>query len=310
MKVLVTGGAGFIGSNLVEALLARGDQVVVLDNLITGREENLPAASRQLTMLRGDVRDLDVVNEAARGCEVVFHEAALPSVGRSLANPVLSHQMNTTGTLHTLVAARNQGVRRLVYASSSSIYGETPTLPKVEDMPANPISTYAITKLTGEQYCHAFTRFHGLDTVVLRYFNVFGPRQDPSSEYSAVIPRFITALLEGRSPVITGDGLQSRDFTYVANVVHANLLAADAPRERAVGQTFNVACGARYTLLDLLAALGRIIGASVAPTFADSRPGDVRHSQASIDKARAGLGYVPVVGFEEGLRRTVEWYRR
>ncbi len=308
MKVLVTGGAGFIGSNLVEELLHRGDRVVILDNLITGREENFPAPCREVMIMRGDVRDLEVLNEAATGCEVILHQAALPSVARSVANPVLSHQVNATGTLNVLVAARNRGVRRVVYASSSSTYGDTPALPKVEDIPPRPLSPYAISKLAGEQYCQVFTRLYGLETVALRYFNVFGPRQDPTSEYSAVIPRFITALLDGQSPIIYGDGLQTRDFTYVANVVQANLLAAEASQEKVAGEVFNIACGQRYSLLDLLQCLKGIIGIEAQPTFADGRAGDVRHSQAAIDKARQRLGFVPSVDFEEGLRRTVQWY--
>lgn len=305
---LVTGGAGFIGSNIVEELVARGERVRVLDNFSTGRRDNLAPFLDRIELVVGDLSDLATARRAMEGVEYVLHQAALPSVQRSVDDPLASHAANVTGTLNVLVAAREAGVRRVVYAASSSSYGDTPTLPKREDMLPQPKSPYAVSKLAGEHYCRAFTEVYGLETVALRYFNVFGPRQNHASQYAAVVPLFITAMLRGESPVIYGDGLQSRDFTYVANVVQANLLAATAPG--AAGRVFNVACGTRYTLLDLVAALNDILGARIAPVHAAPRPGDVRHSLADISAAQETLGYRVEVDFLEGLRRTVAWYRR
>ncbi len=316
MLVLVTGGGGFIGSNLVEALLRRGDDVRVIDNFATGRRENLAGAEGwaaagggRFELLEGDIRDGETVRRAVEGCDVVLHQAAIPSVARSVADPLTSHGVNVDGTLNLLLAARDLGVKRFVMASSSSLYGESPTLPKVETMCPDPISPYGLDKLAAETYCRLFHRLYGLGTVALRYFNVFGPRQDPSSEYSAVIPKFTAALLAGRAPTIFGDGEQTRDFTYIENVVRANLLAAEAPDE-ACGEAYNVACGERISLLDLARRLGRITGREIPPVHGDPRPGDIRHSLADIGKARRLLGYEPRVGLDEGLERTVAWYRR
>jgi UDP-glucose 4-epimerase len=306
---LVTGGAGFIGSNIVAQLLGRGEQVRVLDNFSTGCRENIVPFLGQIDLVEGDLRDLSTVSQAVESVDYVLHQGALPSVQRSVDAPLATHAANATGTLNVLIAARDAGVRRVVYASSSSIYGDSPTLPKREDMLPAPKSPYAVSKMTGEQYCRAFTEVFGVETICLRYFNVFGPRQDPTSEYSAVIPLFITAVLRGEAPTIYGDGKQSRDFTYVADVVHANLLAATAP-EAAVGRVFNIACGERYALLDLVAALSDILDTGIEPLHAPSRPGDVRHSLADISAARQALDYEPQVGFQEGLRRTVAWFRR
>ena len=303
---LVTGGAGFIGSHISARLTNDGHRVRVLDNFSSGKDENLTDISGDLEVVRGDIRDLNVVETSMKGVDIVFHEAALGSVPRSVADPITTHETNITGTLNVLLAARGAGVRRLVYASSSSVYGETPVLPKTEDMAPQPLSPYALSKLAGEQYLSIFRRVYGLDSVSLRYFNIFGPRQDPESEYAAVIPRFITALLEGRPPTIYGDGAQSRDFTYVDNVVEANLLASES--EAAAGGVFNVACGRRYTLLELLEKLNRIIGAAVEPVHEPARAGDVRDSLASIE-AIGAVGYRVSADFEEGLGKTAAWYR-
>ena len=303
--VLVTGGAGFIGSHIVEELARQGGQVRVLDNLSTGKRENLQSPG--LEIIEGDIRDLDVVRRAMNGVDYVLHQAALPSVPRSIADPLTTNEVNVGGTLNVLVAARDAHVRRVVYASSSSVYGDNPALPKHEEMPTRPLSPYAVSKLAGENYCRAFNRVYGLQTVSLRYFNVFGPRQDPASQYAAVIPQFATRLLRGEPPTIYGDGTQSRDFTFVANVVQANLLACE--KEQAIGQVMNVACGERYTLLDLYGQLEALTGVRLKPVFAEPRAGDVKHSLAAIDRARQALGYAPVVDWREGLRRTVEWYK-
>ena len=303
---LVTGGAGFIGSHLVDALVAAGHEVRVLDNLSTGSAANLAAVRHRIEFVQGDITDLGVVREATRGVEVVFHQAALPSVARSVADPLASHEVNATGTLRLLQAARQSGVRRFVYASSSSVYGDTPALPKREDLATNPLSPYAVSKLAGEHYCRVFTRLFGLETVSLRYFNVFGPRQDPTSEYAAVVPKFIAAMSRGEAPEIHGDGTQSRDFTYVANVVDANLRAAYAPGVG--GEVLNVACGRRASLLDLVATLNDILGTTIEARFGEPRPGDVKHSLADISRARSLLAYEPRVQLEEGLARAVAWY--
>lgn len=304
---LVTGGAGFIGSHIVERLARAGHRVRVLDNLFSGKEANLESIDGDVDFIRADIRDVRAVAGAIRGVEVVFHEAALGSVPRSVADPMTTHEVNLTGTLNVLLAAREANVRRVVCASSSSVYGETAVLPKHEELTPQPISPYALSKLAAENYISVFHHVYGLEAVSLRYFNIFGPRQDPESEYAAVVPRFVTALLEGKKPVIYGDGLQSRDFTYVENVVNANLLAAEA--EGVAGRAFNVACGGRYSLLDLLGRLKEIIGSGIEPIHEAARAGDVRDSQASIEKAQKGLGYQVSIDFEEGLRRTVEWYR-
>jgi UDP-glucose 4-epimerase len=304
---LVTGGAGFIGSNTVGRLLELGERVRVLDNFATGKRHYLFPLRDRVELIEGDIRYLNVVQEATRGADYVIHMAALPSVPRSIRTPIESNDVNVSGTLNVLIAARDLGVKRVVYGASSSAYGDTEVLPKVEDMPALPLSPYAVNKFAGELYCRVFHQVYGLETVSLRYFNVFGPRQDPMSQYSAVIPKFIGAALAGRPPVIFGDGEQSRDFTYVDNVVEANLLACTAAE--APGETINIACGARVTLNELAARIGRITGRDLKPTHEPRRTGDVRHSLADIRKAERILGYRPCVDLEEGLRRTVAWLR-
>jgi nucleoside-diphosphate-sugar epimerase len=304
---LVTGGAGFIGSHITEALVKRGYRVRVLDNLITGKRENLRHLADKIEFIEGDIRDAGATRSAMEGVRIVFHEAAIPSVPRSVADPQLNHDANSNGTFNVLMAARDAGVKRLVYAASSSAYGETEVLPKHEDMPPSPLSPYAAAKLFGEYYCQVFTRVYGLETVCLRYFNVFGPRQDPTSPYSGVISKFVTALLNGDTPVIFGDGEQSRDFTYVANVVDANLRAAEAPD--ASGQVMNMGIGQRITLNQLLAELQKILGTNLAPRHEEPRTGDVRHSLADISRAERLLGYRPIVRLAEGLQHTVAWYR-
>jgi UDP-glucose 4-epimerase len=304
---LVTGGAGFIGSHVVEELVRRGERVRVLDNFSTGRRKNLASFLERFDLMEGDLRDLATVRRSMEGVDYVLHQGALPSVSRSVADPLTSNASNVAGTLHVLVAARDAKVRRVVCASSSSVYGDSPTLPKQEDMPTLPKSPYAVSKLAGEGYCRAFTEVFGLETVCLRYFNVFGPRQDPTSQYAAVVPLFITAMLQSESPTVYGDGHQSRDFTYVSNVVHANLLAATA--SGVAGQVFNVACGQRHTLLDLIAILNQILGSHISSVHTTPRPGDVRHSLADITAVQEALGYQSEVDFREGLRRTVAWYR-
>ena len=306
MKALVTGGGGFIGSNIARALLARGDDVRIIDDFSTGRRENLEGID--VEVIESSIEDTGALGKAMDGVEVVFHQAALPSVKRSVDDPIRTHSVNATGTLNVLVSARDAGARRVVYASSSSAYGNTPVLPKQEDMAPSPLSPYAVAKLTGEQYCRAFSHVYGLETVALRYFNVFGPRQDPTSHYSAVIPLFATALLERRVPTVHGDGEQTRDFTYIDNVIQANLKAA-AGDERSSGQAMNIACGSRVSLNQLLQALAGIIGVEdYQVDHGDPRPGDVRDSLADITKARDLIGYEPTVQLEEGLRKTVDWF--
>ncbi len=332
-KVLVTGGAGFIGSHLVEALLGRGWKVRILDNLSTGKVINLEEATgyslpslgdpqagsspyslgKQVEFLKGDISDIDTCRQACKGVSFVFHLAALGSVQRSVEDPILSHRVNATGTLHMLMAAKEDGVKRLIYASSSSVYGNVSSdpeevTPKEEGFPTRPESPYAATKLAGEIYGKIFSGLYNLETVSLRYFNVFGPRQDPQSIYAAVIPKFIQALLQGYPPVIYGDGYQSRDFTYVDNVVQANLLAMEAPGIS--GQVFNIACGQKITVNELLAFLQGIAGQKIPPRFEPARSGEVRHSLSSIRLARAGLGYEAKVGLEEGLTTTWRWFRK
>ncbi len=304
---LVTGGGGFIGSHLVSRLLELGHQVRVLDNFSTGHRHNLRHVINDIELIEGDLRDPDTVRRAAQGAEVVLHQGALPSVPRSVNDPRTSNAVNVEGTLNVLLAAREAGARRVVVASSSSVYGDTPTLPKVETMPPNPRSPYAISKLAAEQYTCVFAPLYGLETVALRYFNVFGPRQDPTSQYAGVIARFCTSALQGKPYTVQGDGLQSRDFTYIENVVQANLLAMDAPDVS--GEAFNVACGERITLLDVIATLNRLIGQELPIEHSPARAGDVRHSLADISKAAKLLGYKPSVSAAEGLARTLEWYR-
>jgi nucleoside-diphosphate-sugar epimerase len=304
---LVTGGAGFVGSHIVEALVKRGEHVRVVDNFSTGKMENLAGFREAIELLAGDVADPNVAEAAVAGIDVVFHQAALPSVPRSIADPLLTHNSNVTGTLQLLHAAQRAGVRRFVYAASSSAYGDTPTLPKVETMIPRPRSPYAVAKLSGEQYCQAFFHVHGLETVCLRYFNIFGMRQDPESAYAAVIPRWIECLMHGRAPIIFGDGGQSRDFTFVANAVDANLLAAEAPDVG--GQVFNIGCGQRVTLNRLLEILQSEVGKYIKPQHQPARPGDVRDSLADIEKARKHLGYQPRVPLTEGIAQTVESFR-
>ena len=305
-KYLVTGGGGFIGSNIVEELLERGHVVAVLDNFSTGRRENLESFKHDFELFEGDLRNADVVRRAVAGCTFVLHQGALPSVPRSVQDPLATHEVNVTGTLNVLIAARDAGVKRVVVASSSSVYGDTPTLPKVETMPVLPMSPYAVSKLAAEKYCAAFYRVYGLEAVALRYFNVFGPRQDPTSQYSAVIPRFITAGTNARQPTIYGDGLQSRDFTYVANVVEANLLACQSPNVG--GDFFNVACGERYSLLDLLHTISEITGTAMSAKHEPARAGDVKHSLADISKIHRAMGFGPKVNFREGLEKTVAYF--
>jgi len=340
MKYLVTGGAGFIGSNIVEELLKQGQKVVVLDNFATGKRENLlpllkqrelrkapaevkqekwppkdtedaeqyvaPAGEKQggiLEVIEGDLRSEEDVRRAVEGVDYILHQGALPSVPMSIDDPVTATDVNVMGTLNVLEAAKKFGVKRIVFASSCAIYGDLPELPKREDMPKCNLSPYALTKAAAEEYCQMYYQLYGLETVALRYFNVFGPRQDPTSQYSAVIPKFITAMAEGREPVIYGDGLQTRDFVYVENVVQANLLACTAP-----GEIFNIACGERYSLIELVKRLNGIMGEDVVPLHEAAAKGDVKHSMASISKARDLLGYVVKVPFEEGLRKTVEFF--
>lgn len=307
-RALVTGGAGFIGSHLVDGLVARGWSVRVLDDFSSGRERNLAESLAALELVRGDLRDAGLLARVVAGAEVVFHQAAVPSVPRSVAEPLRTHDVNATGTLALLEAARRAGVRRVVFAASSSAYGDTPTLPKVEAMPADPRSPYALQKWAGEAYCRLYTQLYGLETVALRYFNVYGPRQDPKSEYAAVVPRFVVACLSGEAPLIYGDGEQTRDFTFVEDAVRANLLAADAPR--AAGAVVNVAGGRRVSLRELLAQVMELTGATCAVRYEPARPGDVRDSLADLSLARALLGYEPEVALREGLVRTVESFRK
>lgn len=303
---LVTGGAGFIGSALVRALLARGDRVRVIDNFFSGKRENLAAVAADVEVIEGDIRDGGALGRALAGVELIFHEAAIASVPRSLADPVASHDVNATATLELLAAAKRAGARRLVYAASSSAYGDTPTLPKIETMRPEPLSPYAVSKLAAEHYCQVFAGAYGLETVCLRYFNVFGPHQDPTSEYAAVIPRFVTAALAGKGVTIFGDGTQSRDFCYIDNTVAANLAAAVAPE--ASGRVFNVACGVATTLNEVVRLVGDIVGRAVEVTYAPRRVGDVKHSLADITAAGDGLGYRAAIPFREGLERTIAWY--
>ena len=301
---VVTGGAGFIGSHLVEELLRRGERVRVADDFSSGMRANVPAG---VEVVEGDIADPAIAGRAIAGADYVLHEAAIPSVARSVADPARSHRANVDGTLQVLIAARDHKVKRVVMAGSSSEYGDSPTLPKHEEMPLAPKSPYALQKVTGEEYCRLFTSLYGLETVSTRYFNVFGPRQQPNSPYSGVISLFIKALTSGSQPLILGDGQQTRDFTYVANVVDGVLRACTAPN--ASGHAINVATGGRVSLLQLLDTLNRVMGTNATPEFGPARQGDVKDSQAAIQKAKDLLGYEPTIDFEEGLRRTVAWYR-
>jgi len=308
MKYLITGGAGFIGSNIAIEILRRGDQVRILDNFATGRKQNIDAVTGKFELVEGDIRDFWTVVEAMQGVDYVLHQAALPSVVRSVKNPLTSNAVNIDGSLNVLEAARQAAVKRVVFACSSSVYGESPTLPKVETMKTDPLSPYAVSKLAGEEYCKVYHRLYGLETVALRYFNIFGPRQDPDSQYSAVIPRFIKAVLMGQQPVIYGDGEQSRDFTYIGNAVSANLIACTAPN--AVGKAYNIACGQRFTLNQTLAFIQEILGKRVPTKYVDPRPGDIRHSLADIEAAKRELGYTVDFDFKTGLKETVAWFSK
>jgi len=305
---LVTGGAGFIGSDLARELLLKGYAVRVLDSFSTGKEKNLSDFASDIEIVKGDIRDEATAGKAAAGIDYVFHQAALPSVPRSVEDPATSNNVNVNGTLNMMLAARDAGVRKFVFASSSSVYGESEALPKEESFTPSPLSPYAATKLMGENYCRIFHRLYGFETVALRYFNVFGPRQDPDSEYAAVIPKFIFALLNGKKPVIYGDGEQSRDFTYITNVTEANLQAALSPNS--AGRIMNIACGSRMTLNELHGNLSEILGIDIEPEYTDPRPGDILHSYAHIRQAEEAIGYRIGIGIREGLEKTVDWFRK
>jgi len=306
MKYLITGGAGFIGSNIAHALVKKNEDVKIIDNFSTGSKRNLADIADKLELIDGDIRDFWTVMDAVEGVDYVLHQAALPSVPRSVKNPLTSNDVNINGTLNLLEASKQAGVKRFVMASSSSVYGDTPELPKRENMWVDPLSPYAVTKLACEKYCRVFYKLYGLETVCLRYFNIFGPRQDPNSEYAAVIPRFIFSLLDSKQPVVFGDGEQSRDFTFVDNAVEANLLATTA--EAAAGKYYNIACGARFTLNALLDMLREIIDTDIKAKYTPPRQGDILHSYADISGAREELNYDPRVDFASGLKQTVEWF--
>jgi UDP-glucose 4-epimerase len=306
-RMIVTGGAGFIGSHLAERLLNDGHPVRIVDNLSTGKRANLERLRGDLEFHEVSITDPEALRPIFAGADTVFHQAALPSVPRSIDDPLTTHEYDLTGTLNVLIAARDAGVRRVIYAASSSAYGDIEGEFKREDMPPRPLSPYGVAKLGGEYYCQTFNHVYGLETVCLRYFNVFGPQQDPTSQYAAVIPLFITQLLDSKAPTIHGDGLQSRDFTYIDNVVHGNLLAAKAPK--AVGQVMNLATGGRVNLLELVDKINGVLGTNITPVHIAPRTGDIKHSRASIDKARELLDYEPIVDFDEGLARTIAWYK-
>ncbi len=308
-KFLVTGGAGFIGSNISAELLKLGHEVSIIDSLLTGKQENIQKIMKDVNFIKGDIRNSADIARACKGMDYVLHQAALPSVPRSIEDPALSTEINVMGTINVLLAARDAGVKRLVYAASSSAYGDTPVLPKREDMKENPLSPYATAKLAGEHMCRVFTGVFGLQTVALRYFNVFGPHQDPTSQYSAVIPRFITAMLNDRSPVIYGDGEQSRDFTFVENVVHANILAATTTNAEAIGKMMNIACGGATTLNEMIRMLNEMLGKKIKVDYQPARKGDIKHSLADISRAEKLIGFKPKTAFKEGLRVTLDWYR-
>ncbi|GAK57401.1 UDP-glucose 4-epimerase [Candidatus Vecturithrix granuli] len=303
---LVTGGAGFIGSNVVRQLLQDQQKVRVFDNFLTGKRENLTEIMPDIDLIEGDLRNFDAVKQACQGIDYILHIGALPSVPRSVADPILSNDININGTLHVLEAARQQHIKRVVFSSSSSVYGDTPTLPKHEDMAFQPLSPYAAHKVSGELYCRVYYNIYRLETVCLRYFNVFGPRQDPASHYAAVVPKFIAALQQGKQPVIYGDGNQSRDFTFIKNVVAANIAAAVAPE--AAGEAINIACGARITVNELAQRIGFLLGKEVHPQYEPLRAGDVKHSLADISKAQRLLNYVPMTDIDFGLQQTIEFF--
>jgi len=305
---LVTGGAGFIGSHIAETLAERGEAVRVLDNFLTGKKENLTSFRGKIELVEGDIRDFETCRRASRGADYILHQAALPSVPRSVENPLLANEINVTGTLNVLLAARQAKVKRVVFASSSSVYGDDPRLPKREGMEGHPLSPYAATKLAGENYCRVFNLIYGLSTVGLRYFNVFGPRQDPFSQYAAVIPNFILKILKGESPTVYGDGEQSRDFTYVSDIVEANLLAATA--EGVSGEVFNIACGQKTTVNRLVQEINGILGTRINPVHQDARPADVRHSLADIGRAQESIRYRPRFSFRQGLEQTIDVFRK
>lgn len=309
MDYLVTGGAGFIGSNIVEHLVGQGNSVRIFDDFSSGKRENVRPFAGKAEIVEGDLRDPKSIQHAANGVRFVLHLGAMPSVTRSVEDPRSTHEANVTGTFNLLLAARDAGVQRVVFTSSSSVYGDTPTLPKREDMTPAPLSPYAVHKITGEYYCRIFWQLYGLETISLRYFNVFGPRQDPQSQYAAVIPRFITAILKDESPTVFGDGKQTRDFSHVENIIDANLLACQAPKP-ALGESFNIACGGRISLLDLVDTVNKILGKNVKPKFEAARPGDILHSQADIAKAEKLLGWTPRVNFSDGIAKTIAWYQQ
>lgn len=308
MRFLITGGAGFIGSNIVEELLKRGYDVRVLDNFATGKRENLKEFEKDIELIEGDIRSFHIVQQAVKGIDVILHQAALPSVPRSIKDPITSNEVNVVGTLNVLEAAKDSGVKRVVYASSSSVYGDNPELPKHEGMMPNPLSPYAVSKLAGEKYCNVYARLYGIETVALRYFNVFGPRQDPNSQYSAVIPLFIKAIMIDKQPTIFGDGTQSRDFTYVANVVEANILAATKDIES--GLVMNCACHGQITLNTLVKELNALLDKDIKPIYASPRHGDIKHSFADIEIIKQKLGFIPGVSFKEGLIKTIVTYNQ
>lgn len=306
MKFLITGGAGFIGSNIASELLKKGYSVRILDNFSSGKRENLKGMEKDIELVEGDIRSYHIVQDSLKDIDIVLHQAALPSVPRSIKDPITTNDVNINGTLNILEAAVDLKVKRVVYASSSSVYGDNPVLPKVETMTPNPLSPYAVSKLTGEKYCNVFSRIYGLETVCLRYFNVFGPRQDPTSQYSAVIPKFIKAISQDIQPVIYGDGEQSRDFTYISNVIQANILAATSDCES--GITVNCAVSGQITLNDLVKEMNTLMNKDIHPIYEGPRAGDIKHSYADISLAEKSIGYKPVVSFEEGLKRTIDSY--
>jgi UDP-N-acetylglucosamine/UDP-N-acetyl-alpha-D-glucosaminouronate 4-epimerase len=305
MKILVTGGAGFIGSNIVEELLKRRHFVRILDNFSTGRRENLKRFQNDVELFEGDVRSYHTVNQAVKGVDVILHQAALPSVPRSINDPITSNEVNVGGTINILDAARDHNVRRVVFASSSSVYGDNPELPKQEGMLPNPLSPYAVSKLAGEKYCQVYSKLYPIETLVLRYFNVFGPKQDPNSQYSAVIPKFIIAIKNNKQPIIFGDGTQSRDFTYVSNIVEANILAAESKLNS--GVVMNCATHGQVTLNELVDKINRNLGKEIKPIYVEKRIGDIKNSYASIDLIKMRLKYEPTISFEEGLQKTIEY---
>lgn len=305
---LVTGGAGFIGSSLVRGLLKQGKRVRVMDNLSTGSLSNLKDVLDKIEFIEGDIRNLHAIQEASGNIKYIFHQAAVPSVPRSIENPADSNQSNIDGTLNVLLAARDQGAQRVIYAGSSSVYGDAPELPKKEDMKPYPMSPYAVTKLAGEYYCKVFSGIYGLETVITRYFNVFGPRQNPESQYAAVIPKFIDAYLKGNPPTIFGDGEQTRDFTFVDNVVHANILCIKVKKTK--GEIINIAASSRVSLNELITILEKITGRDIDPVYTEPRKGDVRHSLADISSAEELIGYKPIVDLEQGLRKTIQWMQK